>query len=229
MTLERRAVWLHRSCQRVAAAMGIRYKVHGAAPTRGLLVSNHLSYLDIAIYGAIAPVFFIAKAEVANWPYFGQAARVGGALFIDRSRRSSASDVARQMGERLRLPMPVLLFPEGTSTDGSEVLRFHTGLFEPAIAQQAPVTAAAISYIIERGVAESELCWFGDALFLPHLWKTLGTRGFSAEVRFAEPAVYADRRAAAERAHSEVARMRGGMRDGAHADAEPILSLPRGD
>lgn len=229
MTLERRAKWLHRSCKRVVTAMGIRCEVKGAVPTQGLLVSNHLSYLDIAIYGAVTPVFFIAKAEIANWPYFGRAARTGGALFVDRSRRSSASDVARQMEERLRLPAPVLLFPEGTSTDGSEVLRFHSGLFEPAVAQKTWVTAAAISYRMDGGVAERELCWFGDALFLPHLWKTLGTRGLSTEVRFQEPTFYADRRTAAERAHSEVARMREQMRDSGNSQvsAEPILSPPR--
>jgi 1-acyl-sn-glycerol-3-phosphate acyltransferase len=91
------------------------------------------------------------------------------------------------------------------------------------------VTAAAISYRMDGGVAERELCWFGDALFLPHLWKTLGTRGLSTEVRFQEPTFYADRRTAAERAHSEVARMREQMRDSGNSQvsAEPILSPPR--
>ena len=199
--------------------MGIECRVHGDVPTHGLIVSNHLSYLDIVIYGAITPCFFVSKAEVARWPYFGRAARVGGALFVDRSRRSSASDAAKQMEERLRLAMPVLLFPEGTSTDGSVVLRFHTGLFEPAVTGGAAVTAAAIRYQIEGGVSESELCWFGDALFLPHLWKALGTRGFSVEVQFGEPAVYPDRRTASKMTHGQVACMRGA--EGSQAGIAP--------
>ena len=66
------------------------------------------------------------------------------------------------MAERLKLPIPVLLFPEGTSTDGTQVLRFHSRLIDPATKAGAPITAAAIRYVIEGGVEERELCWFGD-------------------------------------------------------------------
>jgi 1-acyl-sn-glycerol-3-phosphate acyltransferase len=208
LTLERRAAWLQGACRRVMAAMGIKCEVHSTAPTRGLVVSNHLSYLDIVIHGAAMPCFFVSKAEVARWPYFGWAARTGGAMFLDRSKRASAALVAEQMSERLKLSAPVLLFPEGTSTDGAEVLRFHSGLFEPAVSARAPVTAAAIRYGIDGGVAERELCWYGEMLFLPHLWKVLGTRGFCAHVRFGTPRVYADRRTAALETHDEVAAMR---------------------
>jgi 1-acyl-sn-glycerol-3-phosphate acyltransferase len=112
------------------------------------------------------------------------------------------------MTQRLQMPIPVLLFPEGTSTDGSQVLPFHSRLIHPATEAGAPITAAAIRYVIEDGTPERELCWFGDALFLPHLWKTLGTAGFSAEVRFGEPRVYPDRRTAAEATHAEIEAMR---------------------
>jgi 1-acyl-sn-glycerol-3-phosphate acyltransferase len=207
-TVERRALWLHFACARVMKAMGIGCHIEGDVPTNGLVVSNHLSHIDIILLGAIMPCFFVSKTEVERWPYFGQAARSGGALFLDRSKRSSASLVARQIGARLKLPVPVLVFPEGTSTDGSEVLRFHTALFEPAIAAGAPITAASIRYVIE-GVPESELCWFGDALFLPHLFRVLRTKGFHAEVRFGIPRVYADRRIAAKSTHDEAAAMRG--------------------
>ncbi len=99
----------------------------------GLVVANHLSYLDIVILSAAMPCFFVAKAEIDKWPYFGKAARVGGTMFIDRSSLASAERVATMIGERLKLPVPVLFFPEGTSTDGT-MLRFHSRLFEPAIA-----------------------------------------------------------------------------------------------
>jgi 1-acyl-sn-glycerol-3-phosphate acyltransferase len=210
LSLERRAQWLQNSCRRVMTSMGIRCHIEGAVPASGLVVANHLSYLDILIFGAIMPCFFVSKAEVRRWPYFGWAARSSGALFLDRSKRSSASQVAQQISERLQLPVPVLLFPEGTSSDGSEVRRFHSALFEPAAVSGAPVTAASIRYAIDGGVAERELCWFGDMLFLPHLFKALGTQGFSAAVRFGAPRVYTDRRAAAQAAHDEVAAMRSG-------------------
>lgn len=209
MTLERRAHWLRSACCRVMNAMGVRCSVHGALPERGLVVSNHLSYLDILFYGAAMPCFFVSKAEVEHWPYFGWAARTGGALFLERGRRSSTSAVAQEIGRRFALSVPVLLFPEGTSSDGSSVMRFLSGFFEPAIAAQAPVTAAAVRYFAGEGGTERDLCWFGDAGFLPHLWKVLGTKGFSAELRFAAPAVYADRRSAASATHEQVEAMRG--------------------
>ena len=129
-------------------------------------------------------------------------------MFVDRSSTASAENVAAEIGERLALPVPILFFPEGTSSDGSSVLRFHSRLFEPAIQARAPVTAAAIRYIPADGSEERELCWFGDEAFLPHLWKTLGTVGFIAEIRFGEPHVYAHRREAADRTREEVVAMR---------------------
>jgi len=208
MTLERRAVWLQRSSRRVLGSLGIRVSVEGRPPQRGLIVSNHLSYLDILILSAAAPCFFVSKAEIDRWPYFGWAARAGGTIFIVRGNRASAEVTAAEMARRLKLDVPVLLFPEGTSTDGNRVRRFHLRLMQPAIDAEAPITAAAVRYRIEGGIPERELCWFGDAPFLPHLWKALGTAGFSAELRFGEPRVYADRRAAAAETHAEVEAMR---------------------
>jgi 1-acyl-sn-glycerol-3-phosphate acyltransferase len=179
------------------------------------VVSNHLSYLDIVIIGSVMPCFFVSKSEIQRWPYFGEAARSAGTIFIDRKSRASTAEVAGQIGERLKLPIPVLLFPEGTSSDGGQVLRFHSSLFEPAIAAGASVTAAAVRYGLEAGLQERDLCWFDDTAFLPHLWKTLGSAGFSAEVTFGEPRLYPDRRAAAEATHDEVAAMRAGASVGA--------------
>ena len=111
-------------------------------------------------------------------------------------------------GHALALPIPILLFPEGTSTDGSQVLRFHPSLFQSAVAGAVPVTPAMVRYVIRGGVPESSLCWFGDAPFVSHLWKALGTPGFSAEVTFDTPRIYLDRRSAALVSHEDVARMR---------------------
>src|ERR1039458_6437591 len=100
---------------------------------------------------------------------------------LDRSSLASAMTVAEQMTERLKLPVPVLLFPEGTSTDGGQLLRFHSRLIDPATTAGAPITAAGIRYVLEDGVKERELCWYGDEEFLTHLWKVLGVAGFSAQ------------------------------------------------
>jgi lyso-ornithine lipid O-acyltransferase len=215
MTSVRRALWLQGCCQTVLASLGIRYSVEGVAPSRGLLVSNHLSYLDILIYSAVTPCVFVSKAEVAKWPYFGFAARQAGTIFIDRTKRISAQNVAQEIARRLDDPVPILVFPEGTSSDGAQVMRFHSALFEPAVRSSAPVTTAAVRYVIGGGVPERELCWYGDEGFLPHLWKALGTPGFTARVWFGEARVYEDRRTAARLTQETVAGMRGSVSEAA--------------
>jgi len=208
LTMEQRALWVQRTCRGILAGAGIRYRVEGQPPTHGLVVCNHLSYLDVLILSAAMPCFFVAKVEIGGWPFFGQAARIGGTIFLDRSSLASAMTVAEQMSERLKLPIPVLLFPEGTSTDGSQVLRFHSRLIDPATSAAAPITAAAVRYLIEDGTPERELCWYGDELFVTHLLKVLGVAGFSAKVRFGSTRVYTDRRAAADTTHAEITSMR---------------------
>lgn len=206
-TPERRAAWNHSCARLVLRALGVRLKVTGEPPARGLLVSNHLSYLEVLTYGAALPCYLVSKAEIARWPFFGPLARAGGTLFVDRGSRASAESVAEQIAERLKGPIPVLFFPEGTSTDGT-LLRFHSRLFTPAVAAGVPVTAAAVRYVFEDGTAERELCWYGDAAFLPHLWKTLGAAPFRAEIQFGEPRIHPDRRSAAITTYGEIQAMR---------------------
>lgn len=207
-SLERRAQWLHDSGVFVMDILGIRLKVTGKPPKGGLLVANHLSYLDILIFGTALPCYLVSKAEISRWPFFGILARAGGTIFVDRSSRASAESVTEQIAERLKGPVPVLFFPEGTSTDGSRLLRFHSRFYTPAVDAGLPVTAASIRYVPEDGSPERELCWFGDDPFLPHLWKALGASDFSAEVHFGEPRVYMTRRAAADSTYAEIEALR---------------------
>jgi 1-acyl-sn-glycerol-3-phosphate acyltransferase len=212
LTWEQKAQWSQDASRMVLGALGIHGEVIGQPPSEGLVVSNHLSYLDILIIASAMPCFFVAKMEIGRWPFFGEAAHSNGTIFLDRSSLASATSVADQMVERLKLPIPVLLFPEGTSTDGSEVLPFHSRLIDPATSTGRPITAAAVSYFIDGGVEERELCWFGDTEFLPHLIKALDTPGFSAMVQFGEPQIYPDRRTAAHATRAEVVAMREGAR-----------------
>lgn len=211
LTMRQRAVWVQRTCRGILKGAGIRYSVEGAPPTYGLVVSNHLSYLDVLILSAAMPCFFVAKMEIDGWPFFGKAARIGGTIFLDRANRESNISVAKQMTERLKLPIPVLLFPEGTSTNG-HMLPFHSRLIDPATTSGVQITTAAVCYVIEDGTPERELCWFGDELFVPHLMKALGTPGFSARVRFGQTRIYSDRRTAARQTHDEIKAMREEMR-----------------
>ena len=203
-----RALWLQATCRDVLRSVSVTYRVTGTPATSGLVVSNHLSYLDIVVYSAAMPCVFVAKAEVRHWAYFGAAARASGTVFLDRGSRAAAAAASQEIGERLRHPVPVLLFPEGTSTDGGEVLKFHPALFQPAMDAGAPVTAAAIRYRTDGGAAERDVCWFDEVEFLPHLWKLLDIAPFTAAIEFGAGEVYADRRIAAASTHEAIAAMR---------------------
>jgi len=205
-----RAEWMQLCGRVVLAALGIRARIEGRVPSGPvLIVANHLSYLDIVIASAAVPSAFVAKSEIASWPGFGILARLGGTIFVNRVSRVSAWEVADRMGERMAEGVPVLFFPEGTSTDGSEVWRFHSTLFAPAVERGLAVVPAAIFYeAVSADLQERDLCWFGDDLFFPHLLRVLGVTGFTAVVRFGEPEVFPDRQSAAWRSHDAVARLR---------------------
>ena len=204
-----RAVWLHQSCQFVLRRTGFGLRIAGEPPASGLLVSNHLSYLDIMLYGAVVPCVFVAKTEVRSWPILGLLAALGGTIFIDRTSKVSAAQSATKIERLLADGILVLIFPEGTSSDGAEVLRFHTSLFEPAIRVGVPVTAAAISYAAVPCVPESSLCYYGDISFAPHIFKTMQLAVVTGTIHFAQPGhSYADRKQAAAETRQQVAAIR---------------------
>jgi 1-acyl-sn-glycerol-3-phosphate acyltransferase len=208
LELWQRAHWLHHACTIILRRLDMRLECRGARPAQGLVCSNHLTYLDILVHAAAAPCVFVSKREVGRWPAFGFFARCGGTIFVDRQSRASANQVVRQIAAVLATGVPVLLFPEGTSTDGGSVLRFHPTLLEPAVQQGAEITPAAIGYRA-RGVAERELCWFDAAPFLPHLLRTMTCEGIVAEVEFyPEGGAYSDRKTAALELHDKVQAMR---------------------
>ncbi len=212
LTLDQRALWMQLTGRAVLASLQVRICVEGQPPHSGLLVSNHLGYVDIALLSAVVPCTFVSRADVAAWPLFGSMSRWGGTIYLDRSSLASANAAAGEMAARLRQPVPVVLFAEGTSTDGSEVLRLRSRLFQPAALMGAPITAAAVRFVLEDGpqgpVAEREVCFYGDDELPTHLWKVLGLPPVTAFVHFGESRVYADAREAAKRTHEEVVTLR---------------------
>ncbi len=205
-----RAAWLHASCARLARRLSLVPAVRpaGGWDGAGLVVSNHLTYLDILVYSAARPFLFVAKSEVRQWPFLGTMARLGGTIFVDRGSSLQAAEASRQIERGLRDGIPVLLFPEGTSSDGSSVLPFRSPLFDPAIRAGACVTAAAIRYHADDA-AEEKVTYWGEMVFVPHLFRTMCVRGLTAEISFDSPCRFPDRKTAAREAWRQVQWLRG--------------------
>jgi lyso-ornithine lipid O-acyltransferase len=214
------AEWLHQACPGGLRALHVHVEVEGRLPTSGLIVSNHVSYLDILAYSTALPCVFVSKAEVEDWPIFGRYARWSGSVFVRRHDRGDAARANVSVGETLKDSVPVVLFPEGTTTDGQRVLRFHSTMLQPAIDTAAPITLCAIRYELEDGDAGREVCWWGDMKLLPHVWNLLGKKSVRARIVFGEPiTATGDRKELSAVLQEEVTRLHRGLYGG--GDIEP--------
>lgn len=200
----RRARWLRHWSARVRSLIGVEAVLHGRAPDGGMLVCNHVSYLDMPALTAATEMIFISKAEVRQWPLIGTLAKLGSTLFLDRTRRSPVMEVAGAVTPIVAEGVVVALFPEGTSTAGDHVLPFHSSLLAPAAEHGWPVTPAWIGYEVEDGCVAKEVAYWRDMTFLPHFLNLLGKRRIRAIVRFGEPLRNADRKALARDLHRAV-------------------------
>ena len=201
-----RAHWLHHWCAKALHRLGIELQLQGAFPSRGLLVANHLGYLDILVLSAMHPCVFVSKQEVRSWPLFGLMAKLSGTVFVDRARTSAAHTANTEMSQALSQGAVVVLFPEGTSSDGSKVLPFRPALFDAATKAGANVVSAHISYDVADGSAASDICYWGTMSFFPHLLRLLSRHQIRAQVRFAEKTrKFADRKLAARVTYETVA------------------------
>ena len=214
-TREERADWLHRFCARAMRGMGIEMSVVGKFPEHGALISNHLSYLDIVVYAALHPCVFVSKEEIRRWPVVGWMTTMSGTVYVARGHGGSAMKARKGMQAALDAGLPVVFFPEGTTTNGSGLLKFHSGLLGQVMGGGAPVAAAYLRYELgpgnEPGVTiADDVCFWGDRNMVAHVFKFLGLRGVRAEVRFGEgPVVFSSatlhRKQAAVEARAAVA------------------------
>ncbi|WP_169747241.1 lysophospholipid acyltransferase family protein [Edaphobacter aggregans] len=182
---------IHRFCHRIVRALGVSWSVEGELPAEGAVVSNHLSYLDILLYAAVRPFVMVAKSDVRGWPLIGWLTSRAGTVYVVRGGGPGTyPGVNRAMAEAYRSGLPVLFYPEGTTTDGSEVLPFRRGLFHSVLNEGVALRTAALAYSIDGDVGDvtvaDDVCWWGDALLAPHLWRLAGIDGLRATVRFGE-------------------------------------------
>jgi 1-acyl-sn-glycerol-3-phosphate acyltransferase len=177
----RRAAIRRWSC-RLLHILGVHLHVHDApARVRPLmLVANHVSWLDIFMLNAAIPVRFVAKSEIRNWPAIGWLSARSGTLFIERGRRRDTARVNRLIAEAMLEDDVVAVFPEGTTSDGSQVLRFHSSLLQPALIAEAGVQPVALRLANGDGALCTEAAYDGDKT----LWQSL-------QLIIAQPAIHA--------------------------------------
>ena len=152
------------------------------------LVTNHLSYTDMAAIRAVVKGVFVAKAEVETWPLAGRICRDMGTVFIDRKNRRDIPRAGELIIERLDAGEGVIVFPEGTSTKGEEVLPFNSSFLEFAARKDIAVHYAAITYSTPPGEMPAHIaaCWWEDISFFAHLWRLFKVTGYTATITFGE-------------------------------------------
>ena len=207
-------VFYHRICSRL---LGFRIRIHGHVVRKApvLYVCNHCSYADISLIGAVLPVSFVAKAEIADWPLFGLLAKLQRSIFIDRQVAKAAADV-KEMTRRLENGDNLVLFPEGTSSNGNVVLPFRSALF--GVAQIRPsgnplcIQPVSLAYTRLDGMPIGRalrpyFAWYGDMELPIHLWEVAGLGRVTVDMVFHKPVTIEDfgsRKQLAEYCHKVV-------------------------
>jgi lyso-ornithine lipid O-acyltransferase len=207
----------------ILGVLGMRVEVHGqpAAARPLLLAANHISWTDIMVLGATLDVHFIAKAEMAGWPVIGFLSRCQRTIYVERERRRAAGEQAGEIAARLRRGLPIVLFAEGSTSDGNRVLPFKSTLFGAAAravaegAERVTIQPVALAYRRLHGLPMGRrqrplVAWIGDQTLGPHILALLRAGPVDVELRFGAPMEFtagSDRKRIARQAEGEVRRM----------------------
>ncbi len=189
--------------------IGITLHARGA-PRRGakLVVSNHVSWLDIAAIHAVIPeAHFVSKADVKQWPLIGRLVAGAGTLFIEREKKRDALRVVHQMAEALQAGDTVAVFPEGTTGDGRTLLPFHANLLHAAVATATPVQPVVLRFFDAEHAISPLAEFLGETTLAQSAWRFVCSRGLNVEVRVltAQATAHADRRALAAHLRETIA------------------------
>jgi 1-acyl-sn-glycerol-3-phosphate acyltransferase len=211
---EARQKEIRRWSRQLLAIMGVQVRqIHPphSLPERCMLVMNHISWLDVFVLLAIHPCIFVAKAEIRGWPLAGRLCAAVGTLFLERGSRGAVRHVNRAMVEAMGNHMIVSIYPEGTTTDGRGLHRFHAALFQPAIDAQATLVPVALRYTDGTGGHCHAIEFVGETTFMESLWRTSAEKTIVAELTWL-PGLSSQgrpRRELAEAMHDAIARSLG--------------------
>lgn len=182
-----------RWCQRLLRLLRVEARVHGTLDGGSgnlLIVANHVSWLDIFVLNAFQPARFVAKAELAQWPLIGRMIRDAGTIFIERARKTDTHRAGRQTADVLAGGEVVVVFPEGTTSDGSVVLKFHGSLLQPIVEAEGHVLPVAIRYQDPLGERSLATEYVGDTTFMQSFWRICGERRLAVDLQ-ATPRLHA--------------------------------------
>ncbi|MFN4147964.1 MAG: lysophospholipid acyltransferase family protein [Rhodocyclaceae bacterium] len=158
-----------------------------SAPPAGLIVCNHISWLDVFVINAAVPAAFVCKSEVMSWPLIGWLCRHTETIFLERGSRTAAQKTRRAICDELRAGVHVAVFPEGTTTTGERVLPFHAAVFQSAIDARSVVIPVALRYIGRRGDISRAPAYVGDVTLWRTLWAIACAEGLIADLRILAP------------------------------------------
>ena len=192
--------------------LGVTVTIDGPRPAaNALLVSNHVSWLDIPVLSSVIPLSFIAKREVAGWPLFGWMAKLQRCVFVNRDKRHSTRKSSNEIADRLLEGYTLVLFPEGTSNDGHRVMPFKSSYFGAAENLDVAVIPVMLAYRSSYNLPLTKrqrpnFAWYGDMNLVPHLWEALKAGPIDVVVRFHEALPKAPRKEIAKLAHITIAK-----------------------
>lgn len=182
----------------VAVIFNMKFTTEGTPPVAPFfMVSNHLSYMDIIPLYLNLRCTFVAKKAVRSWPFLGFMVNAVGVIFVDRSKRGDVKRVNELLSQSMNRYQGLIVFPEGTSSGGEEVLPFHTSLLQYPASEKIPVHTAAISYQTAEGdePARDSVCFFGARHSFPeHVFKLAQTKKIYCKIRFGEETVQSSNR-----------------------------------
>ncbi len=170
---------MHRWSVELLDVLHVRISVNGELPLheikQGLIVANHISWLDVFVMASVLPMRFVAKSEVRSWPFIGWLCARANTIFIERGRRSDTLRTNLQGIEHLRSGNCMAIFPEGTTSDGAQVRHFHASLLQPAIDSQTSIYPVAIHYHDKNNKPNFDAAYIDEMSFIQSLWKILSS------------------------------------------------------
>lgn len=190
--------WMAKACSFYAKLtlhlLGIEYKTLNSAPHKNqgtMVVSNHLSYIDVLVMAAINPSLFVTSVEIKNTPFLGQLCEAGGCLYVERRNKRNIGEEIKDITRAMERGLDVVIFPEATSTNGEEVKHFKRPLFKAAIDANVNIITSTINYttIDDDPVTlknRDDIFWYGDMSFLPHFLTVLSHKKIKCSMTYGE-------------------------------------------